>query len=129
VRRVYRTGGFEDLAGYARAVRTGDAIAVSGTAGIGDDGKAISPDVYEQTRHAFAIGVAAIEQLGGTVAHVTRTRIFLVPGADWRRAVEAHLEFFADVTPANTTLFVAELIPEGALVEVELEAVVTPDVG
>ena len=51
--------------------------------------------------------------------------MYLVPGADWHEAVEAHRELFADVTPVNTTLYVAELIPEGALVEIELDAVVT----
>jgi enamine deaminase RidA (YjgF/YER057c/UK114 family) len=124
VRQVHRTGGFEDLAGYSRAVRSGDVIAVSGTAGTGADGRAISPDVYEQARHAFGIALDAVVKLGGTPADVTRTRIYLVPGADWRRAIEAHRELFSDHTPANTTLYVAELIPEGALVEIELEAIV-----
>jgi enamine deaminase RidA (YjgF/YER057c/UK114 family) len=124
VRQVHRTGGFEDLAGYSRAVRSGDVIAVAGTAGLGPDGRAISADVYEQARHAFELALDAIVKLGGTPADVTRTRIYLVPGADWRRAIDAHRELFAEVTPANTTLYVAELIPEGALVEIELEAVV-----
>jgi len=125
VRSVYQTGGFEELAGYSRAVRTGDIITVAGTAAIGVDGCAISHDVYEQAKHAFSIALTAVERLGGKPADVTRTRIYLVPGADWRRAVDAHRELFADVKPANTTLYVAELIPEGALVEVELDAVVT----
>jgi enamine deaminase RidA (YjgF/YER057c/UK114 family) len=64
------------------------------------------------------------ESLGGRREDVIRTRIFLVAGADWRGPVEAHRELFAGVDPANTTLFVHSLIPEGALVEIELEAVV-----
>jgi enamine deaminase RidA (YjgF/YER057c/UK114 family) len=124
VRQVHRTGGFEDLAGYSRAVRVGNVIAVAGTAGLGADGRAISPDVYEQARHAFELALDAIVELGGTPGDVTRTRIYLSPGADWRRAIDAHRELFAEITPVNTTLYVAELIPEGAVVEIELEAVV-----
>ena len=53
-----------------------------------------------------------------------RTRLYLAPEADWRGAVRAHAEAFAGIDPANTTLFVAGFIPEGVLVEVELDAVV-----
>jgi len=35
-------------------------------------------------------------------------------------------EAFAGVDPANTTYYVGGLIPEGALVEVELDAIVEP---
>ena len=39
-------------------------------------------------------------------------------------AVRAHAEAFAGVEPANTTYFVSGFIPEEALVEVELDAVI-----
>ena len=81
-------------------------------------------DVYLQTRAAFERALAALAQLGGEPGDVVRTRIFLVPGADWRRSVDAHRELFGEIAPANTTLFVAGLIPDGALVEVEVDAVV-----
>jgi enamine deaminase RidA (YjgF/YER057c/UK114 family) len=129
MRRVLRTGGFEDVGGYARAVRDGRLISVSGTAPTGPDGSAVSPDLYEQTRHAFLIALDAVEQLGGSIDGVMRTRIFLAPDTVWRRAVEAHHELFASVTPANTTLFVAGFIPPGVLVEVEVDAVVPEEAG
>jgi enamine deaminase RidA (YjgF/YER057c/UK114 family) len=124
VRRVVRTGGFEDIGGYARAVRIDDVFAVSGTAAIDAEGKALHPgDVYAQTRDAFERSIAALRELGGGLRDVVRTRIYLAPGADWRRAVDAHRELFGEVTPANTTLYVAGFIPPGVLVEVELDAV------
>jgi enamine deaminase RidA (YjgF/YER057c/UK114 family) len=110
-------GGAEELAGYARAVRTGSWISVSGTAPAGRG------DVREQTLDAFRIALAAVAHFGGTVENVVRTRIFLAAGCDWRGAAEAHRELFGEVTPANTTLFVAGFIPEGVLVEVEVDAV------
>jgi enamine deaminase RidA (YjgF/YER057c/UK114 family) len=117
-REVLRTGGgAEELAGYSRAVRTGSWISVSGTAPAGRG------DVREQTLEAFRIALAAVEHFGGTVENVARTRTFLAAGCDWHGAAEAHKELFGEVTPANTTLFVAGFIPDGVLVEVEIDAV------
>ena len=117
-REVLRTGGgAEDLAGYSRAVRNGPWISVSGTA---PDSRG---DVREQTLDAFRIALGAVEHFGGSVENVTRTRIFLAAGCDWRGAAEAHRELFGEVTPANTTLFVAGFIPDGVLVEVEIDAI------
>ena len=124
MRRVVRTGGFEEVGGYARAVRVGDVIAVSGTAATDANGAALHPgDAYAQTRDAFERALAALRELGGGLRDVVRTRIYLAPGADWRRAVDAHRELFGDTLPANTTLFVAGFIPAGVLVEIELDAV------
>ena len=124
MRRLVRTGGFEEIGGYARAVRIGDVFAVSGTAALGENGAALYPgDVYAQTRDAFERSIAALRELGGGLRDVVRTRIYLAPGADWRRAIDAHRELFGEVTPTNTTLYVAGFIPSGVLVEIELDAV------
>jgi enamine deaminase RidA (YjgF/YER057c/UK114 family) len=130
VRKAVRTGGFEDVGGYARAVRIGEIVAVSGTAATGDGGVALFPgDAYAQTREAFERALAALAELGVGVEDVIRTRIFLVAGSNWRRAIDAHRELFDGVRPANTTLFVAGFIPEGVVVEVEVDAVVARDAG
>jgi enamine deaminase RidA (YjgF/YER057c/UK114 family) len=123
-RQIHGLGGFADVGGYARAVRSGAYVAVSGTAATGPDGTAESGDVYEQAREAFRRAIEAIEALGGSSRDVLRTRMFLVDGVDWQRAVAAHRELFGDVRPANTTLFVSGFPPEGVLVEVELDAIV-----
>ena len=125
MRQAHRTGGFEDVGGYARAVRSGNLIAVSGTAATGPDGRAEHPgDVAGQTRRAFEVALGAATSLGGRLEDVLRTRIYLLQGSDWRAAVEVHRELFAETTPANTTLFVAGFPPAGVLVEVELDVVV-----
>ena len=112
---------FEAVASYCRAVRSGPAVAVSGTAATGPDGRALhSGDTYAQTKDAFERAVAAGEL--GAARGVVRTRLYLGPDSDWRDAVRAHHELFEGVDPANTTLYVAGFIPEGVLVEVELDA-------
>jgi enamine deaminase RidA (YjgF/YER057c/UK114 family) len=114
---------FEATAAYCRAVRSGPAVAVSGTAATAPDGSALHPgDTYGLTREPFARAVAAARALGADVRDTVRTRVYLAPESDWRGAVKAHRELFEGVDPANTTLFVAGFIPEGVLVEVELDA-------
>jgi enamine deaminase RidA (YjgF/YER057c/UK114 family) len=116
---------FESLAGYSRAARAGSLIVVSGTAATGPDGTALAAgDAHGQAVIAIERAIAAVVELGGTAGDVVRTRILLAPGADWRGATRAHAEAFAGIDPANTTWFVGGFIPEGVLVEIELDAVV-----
>jgi enamine deaminase RidA (YjgF/YER057c/UK114 family) len=122
--RVRGGSSFERMAAYSRAARAGDLVAVSGTAALDANGVALHPgDAGAQTREAIKRALEAAAALGARREDVVRTRLYLAPDADWRAAVEAHGEAFAGVDPANTTLHVAGLIPEGCLVEVEIDAV------
>jgi enamine deaminase RidA (YjgF/YER057c/UK114 family) len=116
-------GGFEVEAGYSRAARAGRRIAVSGTTATGPDGAALHPgDTYLQAREALRRALDAVAALGGAPGDVLRTRVYLAPGADRRGAARAHAELLGEVAPANTTLYVAGLVGDGFLVEVELDA-------
>lgn len=98
-------------------------IAVSGTTATGEDGRALHPgDTYAQAVNALSRSVAAVEALGGALADVVRTRVYLAPGASWEEASRAHAEVMGAVAPANTMLYVAGLIGDDFLVEVEVEA-------
>jgi enamine deaminase RidA (YjgF/YER057c/UK114 family) len=119
-------GGFAEAAAYSRAVRIGAHVAISGTAPMNDGVVLHLGDVYLQTRTAIQKALAAAAELGARPEHVIRTRLLLAAGCDWEAAVRAHREAFTGVDPANTTYFVAGFIPEGALVEVELDAIL-PD--
>jgi enamine deaminase RidA (YjgF/YER057c/UK114 family) len=121
---VREGGGFEEAAAYSRAVRIGDHVAVSATAAF-EDGVLLHPgDVYGQARSALAKALRAAGELGVEREDVLRTRLLLAAGADWKGAVRAHREVFAGAEPANTSYFVGGFIPDGVLVEVELDAVV-----
>ncbi|NIS34049.1 MAG: hypothetical protein GWN79_18265 [Actinobacteria bacterium] len=120
--QYHRDGsGFEDAAGYARAVRRGRRIEVSGTTAPGDP-LGGPEETRRQTRDAISRALDAVTALGGRVEDVVRTTLYLTPTADWRAASEAHQEAFAAVTPANTTIYVAMLLGEGSVVEVEISA-------
>jgi enamine deaminase RidA (YjgF/YER057c/UK114 family) len=124
--RVRDGGGFGEVAAYSRAVRHGPHVAVSGTAPLAD-GRVLHPgDSFLQTKDAIEKALEAASELGAGREDVLRTRLLLAPACDWKEAVRAHAEAFAGVDPANTTYYVGRLIPEGALVEVELDAIVEP---
>jgi enamine deaminase RidA (YjgF/YER057c/UK114 family) len=116
-------GGFEAVAGYSRAARHGDRIAVSGTGDVDSGGQVGHPgDTYAQTHASLERALAAVEALGGRREDVIRTRLYLTREANWREAVRAHRELLGGIDPANTTFYVAGFVAEELLVEVEVDA-------
>jgi len=114
--------------GYARAVRVGNVIEVSGTAAAAPDGTILAPgDVEGQTRAALATIGQALGELGASFADVVRTRVLLVDASRWEEAARAHGEVFRDIRPVNTTVGGMAFIDPAILVEVEVTAVI--DVG
>ena len=115
---------YEASIGFSRAIRVGDRILVSGTAPVEPDGSSTPGDAGAQTTRCLAIIRAAIEELGGTLADVVRTRMFIVEPADAEAVGRAHGAVFADVRPAATMVVVAALLRPEWRVEIEAEAVI-----
>jgi enamine deaminase RidA (YjgF/YER057c/UK114 family) len=109
--------------GYIRAVRSGNMIAVTGTVGVGADGK-YSPDLGEQTRRSLLIIRKAIEALGGKIDHVIRTRMYVTDVTKWEQVAKVHGEIFAHIRPATTIVQVCKLIDADAQIEIEADAIV-----
>jgi enamine deaminase RidA (YjgF/YER057c/UK114 family) len=114
---------WEPLMGYSRAVRKGDVIAVTGTVGIGADGK-YSPSLSEQARRSLQIIQAAIEALGGKMSDVIRTRMYVTDVAKWEEVARVHGEVFAEIRPATSIVQVPKLIDADAQIEIEADAIV-----
>ena len=114
---------WEELAGYSRAVRIGDRILVSGTTATGPDGLVGGDDPAAQTRFIIDKIESAIQQLGGQLKDVVRTRIYVSDVAHWEPVARVHGERFGEIRPANT-LVEARLVGEEYLVEIEAEAVI-----
>ncbi|MCL4295870.1 MAG: RidA family protein [Anaerolineae bacterium] len=114
---------WEDLAGYARAVRVGDRILVSGTTATGPEGVVGAGDPAAQTRFILDKIEKAINQLGGALHDVVRTRIYLRHVTDWEPVALVHGERFGSIRPANT-MVQAQLIGDEYLVEIEAEAII-----
>jgi enamine deaminase RidA (YjgF/YER057c/UK114 family) len=114
---------WEGMAGYSRAVRVGDRILVSGTTATGPDGLVGGDDPSAQTGFIIDKIAHAIEQFGGRLEDVVRTRIFISKAENWEPVARMHGERFADIRPANT-LVEARLIGDEFLVEMEAEAII-----
>ena len=123
--RRYASSGskWEPLMGYSRAVRTGNAIAVTGTVGANADGT-YAASLGAQTRRSLAIIRAALEALGGRLEHVTRTRMYVTDVSKWEEVAAVHGEVFGEIRPATTIVEVARLIDASALIEIEADAIV-----
>src|SRR5436190_23926978 len=100
---------WESLAGYARAVRIGDRILVSGTTATGPHGVVGAGDAAVQARFIIDRIEAAIGQLGATLRDVVRTRVYVRDIGDWELVARVHGERFGAIRPANT-LVQAQLV-------------------
>lgn len=116
---------WEDAVGFARAVRIGDQVAVSGTNAILPDGTIHAPnDPYQQARRCLEEIDRALQSAGATMLHVVRTRIYLTDISHWPEVGRAHAERFVSVRPATTIVAVAGLIHPELLVEIEADAII-----
>ena len=112
---------WEPLAGYSRAVRTGNTIRVSGTTAT-HGAKAIGgADPAAQTHFVIDKLEGALISLGGTLEHVVRTRVFVANMSQWEPIARALGERFGHILPANT-MVQAALIGSEYLVEIEADA-------
>ena len=115
---------YETAYGFARAVRSGDRILVAGTAPVEADGSSTPGDAAAQTRRCLAIILAAIEELGGSMADVVRTRMYITDPADSDAIGAVHGETFRDARPASTMVVVTGLLRPEWRIEIEAEALV-----
>ena len=125
VERVSTGAPWEAKVGYCRATRSGNHVAVSGTAAVGEDGEVVGKnDPYAQAQRCLEILIGALEACGASVETVLRTRIFVTDIEQWPDVGRAHAEVFGASPPATSMVEVSRLIHPDMLVEIEADAVV-----
>lgn len=112
---------WEAVAGFARAVRHGRRITVSGTTATLGDRVIGAGDPAAQTHFVIDKIEGALQSLGATLADVVRTRVYVRHVNDWEAVARAHGERFAGILPANT-LVGAGIVGDEYLVEMEADA-------
>lgn len=114
---------WEPICGYSRAVRTGNRILVSGTTATHGKGEVVCRgDPAGQTVYILDKIAASIAALGGSLADVVRTRIYVRNAEECEPVARVHGHYFGDIRPANTLIEVANLVGDYD-VEIEAEAV------
>jgi enamine deaminase RidA (YjgF/YER057c/UK114 family) len=126
MRTAVRSGSpYEDRFGFSRALRVGDVIHVAGTAPVWPDGSC-DPDAEVQADRCFEIAARALADAGASLDDVVRTRMYLTDASVADAVGRAHARAVGHVRPAATMVVVAGLVDERWLVEIELDAVVSP---
>jgi enamine deaminase RidA (YjgF/YER057c/UK114 family) len=123
--RISGQSPFEPIIGFARAVRCGRFISVSGTAPVNPDGgSAGGTDPALQMASCIEIIRETLERAGSGLAHIVRTRIYLTSASDWEAVGRVHGKYFALCRPASTMVVVAALLRPEWKVEVEADAII-----
>ncbi len=113
---------WEPIAGYSRAVRSGNRILVSGTTATHGSGEMVCRgDPAGQAVYILDKIAASLTALGGSLADVVRTRIYLRDADQWEPVSRVHGRYFGDIRPANTLVESTNLVG-GYDVEIEAEA-------
>jgi enamine deaminase RidA (YjgF/YER057c/UK114 family) len=117
---------WEPIAGYSRAVRVGQFIEVAGTTAVDAEGNFHGEgDVGAQTKYVLEKIQHAIEEAGGALEDVVRTRIFVTDREYMMEVAEVHGRFFGEIRPVSTGVEVGALIDDRLLVEIEATAIVS----
>lgn len=124
-RQIYIEGSpWEPIVGYARAVRVGNTIEISGTTAVVDGEIVGKGDVYTQTKCILEKFDNVLRFFGAGMENVTRTRIFCTDISQWEEIARAHGEFFSVIKPATGMYQISKLISEDMLIEIEATAVI-----
>lgn len=115
---------WEARIGFCRAIRAGDHVYVTGTPPYNDDGSTHAPgDAYAQAKRCLQTIERALAELGASMSHIVRTRMFVTDITRWDEFGRAHREFFADHPPATSMIEIKSLIDPAMLIEIEADAV------
>ena len=119
-------GPLEATVGYSRAVRVGDHVVVAGTTTLSPDGVDHPGDCYMQARAVLRLIEESLGHAGAALDDVVRTRAFLTDMSTAEDYGRAHGEVFGDIRPAATLVEVSALVHPDLVVEIEVDAIVSP---
>lgn len=102
---------------------------ISGKVGIDANGKLAGRTIKEQTRQTLENIKQVLEHEGGTMDDIVRVRVYVtqVDALSVRDIHEVRTEYFKPGRyPASTLVRVDQLIRDGAVIEIDADAVLKP---
>lgn len=109
---------------YSQAVQVGNFVYTSGQIPIDPStGVFVEGGIKEQTRQSLLNVKAILEEVGLTLGDVVKTTVFMADMKDFSDMNAVYADFFTEPFPARSAVAVKTL-PKGALVEIEVVAVI-----
>jgi len=120
-KQVVTPAGQNPSPNLSAGIRVGDILYVSGQLGM--NRQAPDSTIEGQTRLALENTKRIIEAGGTTMDNVVKCTVFLTRQSDFQGMNRVYREFFPKDPPARSTVVVAALVSNGAVVEIECMAV------
>ncbi len=120
--RHFSGGVWETAYGYARAMRVGRFVLVSGCTSMAEGRVRYPADPGSQLRVAIETAREALAEFGADVADVVRTRMYVTHRRDCDAVGRVHAEVFGEHPPVATMVIVSGLLHPDMRVEIEVEA-------
>ncbi len=109
---------------YSQAMRAGGFLFLSGQIALDPrTEQLVGGDIKQQTRRVLENVKALLQAAGSSLNRVVKCTVFLVDMNDFGAMNEEYGSFFQEEPPARTTV-AASRLPRGALVEIDVIAVV-----
>lgn len=117
--------------GYANGVAAeGSQVFIAGQIGWNEQAKLVSHDLVAQIEQALANIVQVLAQAGGEPRHLVRLTWYLTDkveyGARQKEIGQVYRRVIGRHFPAMTAVIVAGLLEDGAKIEIEATAVISP---
>ena len=110
---------------YSHIAKAGPFVWISGTAGVDPaTGQFAGPDAYAQARQILRSFRIMLATVNARMEHVLHVNVFLKNVADFDAMNRAYREEFGSHLPARTVVAVADLPKAGALMTMNLNAVI-----
>ena len=113
------------LGPYSHMTKAGSFLSIGGVAGIDPlTNRLAGPDVFAQARQILASFRVMLEEAGCNMSQVLHVNVFLKNVEDYGEMNRAFRDAFGDRLPARTVVCVKDLPKEGALLTMNLSAVI-----
>ena len=124
IKLINTNKGHQPIGPYSQAAVANGFVFVSGTAGVNPKTGKLAKGIAKQTQQAFVNINEVLLSAGSSLSQAVKVTIFLTDMKNFQEMNLTYKKIFNKQLPARTTVAVSELAKSGALIVVELIALV-----